>query len=142
VWFAAQRRPHEPARTLVLASWRRLFLENIARHDESVSVVVGARDYGIEAVVEQEALGRLATVRLTRSSKLQAPVIDLLFASSGIEPEVVAEAERIELLPNLTIGVARTGHLIALKVLSRDDVTRPQDLVDLRALMRVERGRG
>ena len=26
-----------------------------------------ARDYGIEAVVEQEAVGRLATVRLTRS---------------------------------------------------------------------------
>ncbi len=96
-----------------------------------------ARDYDIEAVVEQEALGRLATVRLTRSGRLQAPVIDLLFASSGIEPEVVGEAERIELLPNLTIGVARTGHLIALKVLSRDDVTRPQDLVDLRALMRV-----
>jgi len=39
-----------------------------------------ARDYGIEAVVEQEAAGRLATVRLTRSSMLQAPVIDLLFA--------------------------------------------------------------
>lgn len=96
-----------------------------------------ARDYGIEAVVEQEAVGRLATVRLTRSSRLQAPVIDLLFASSGIEPEVVAEAERIELLPNLTIGVARTAHLIALKVLSRDDLRRPQDLVDLRALLRV-----
>ena len=96
-----------------------------------------ARDYGIEAVVEQEAVGRLATVRLTRSTKLQAPVIDLLFASSGIEPEVVAEAEPTELLPNLTIGVARTGHLIALKVLSRDDVRRPQDLVDLRALQRV-----
>jgi hypothetical protein len=96
-----------------------------------------ARDYGIEAVVEQEAVGRLATVRLTRSSKLQAPVIDLLFASSGIEAEVVAEAERIELLPKLTIGVSRTGHLIALKVLSRDDVARPQDLVDLRALLRV-----
>ena len=96
-----------------------------------------ARGYGIEAVVEQEAVGRLATVRVTRSSKLQAPVIDLLFASSGIEPEIVAEAEPIELLPNLTIGVARTGHLIALKVLSRDDVRRPQDLVDLRALQRV-----
>lgn len=94
-------------------------------------------DYGIEAVVEQDAVGRLATVRLTRSSKLQTPVIDLLFASSGIEPEVVAEAEPIELLPKLTIGVARTGHLIALKVLSRDDVSRPQDLVDLRALLRV-----
>ena len=96
-----------------------------------------ARDYGIEAVVEQEAVGRLATVRLTRSREPNAPVVDLLFASSGIEPEVVAEAESIELLPNLTIGVARTGHLIALKILSRDDVRRPQDLVDLRALQRV-----
>jgi predicted nucleotidyltransferase len=94
-------------------------------------------DYDIEAVVEQEAVGRLATVRLTRSGELQPPVIDLLFASSGIEREVVAEAEPLELLPNLTIGVARTGHLIALKVLSRDDVRRPQDLVDLRALLRI-----
>jgi hypothetical protein len=96
-----------------------------------------ARDYRIEAIVEQEAVGRLATVRLTFSSEPRAPVIDLLFASSGIELEVVAEAEPIELLPNLTMGVARTGHLIALKVLSRDDVSRPQDLVDLRALLRV-----
>jgi hypothetical protein len=96
-----------------------------------------AHDYRVEAVVEQDAVGRLATVRLTHSSEPQAPVIDLLFASSGIEPEVVAEAEPIELLPNLTMGVAMAGHLIALKVLSRDDVRRPQDLVDLRALLRV-----
>ena len=78
---------------------------------EALILSLRARDYGIEAVVEQEAVGRLATVRLTRSRNPQALVIDLLFASSGIEPEVVAEAERIELLPNLTIGVARTGHL-------------------------------
>ena len=93
--------------------------------------------YAIEAAVEQDAVGRLATVRLTRGGPLHSPVIDLLFASSGIEGEVVAEAEPLELLPNLTIGVARTGHLIALKVLSRDDRERPQDLVDLRALLRV-----
>jgi predicted nucleotidyltransferase len=96
-----------------------------------------SRDYEIGAIVEQDAVGRLATVRLTGSPEPQAPVVDLLFASSGIESEVVAEAEPIELLPNLTIGVARTGHLIALKVLSRDDVRRPQDVVDLRALLRV-----
>jgi hypothetical protein len=96
-----------------------------------------ARDYRIEAIVEQEAVGRLATARLTPSTALRTPVIDLLFASSGIEAEVVAEAESIELLPTLTMGVARTGHLIALKVLSRDDIRRPQDLVDLRALLRV-----
>jgi hypothetical protein len=95
------------------------------------------RGYSIEAVMEQQAVGRLATVRLTRADVPQAPVVDLLFASSGIEPEVVTDAEPMDLLANLRIGVARTGHLIALKILSRDDVTRPQDLVDLRALLRV-----
>ena len=91
----------------------------------------------IEAILEQEAVGRLATVRLTRSSDSAAPVVDLLFASSGIESEVVADADAIDLLPQFTIRVACVGHLIALKVLSRDDVERPQDIVDLRALLRV-----
>ena len=66
-------------------------------------------DYRVDAVVEQEAIGRLATVRLTRSDVPRAPVVDLLFASSGIEPEVVAEAEPLDLLPNLRMGIARTG---------------------------------
>jgi predicted nucleotidyltransferase len=104
---------------------------------EALIYELRAHDYRIEAIVEQEAVGRLATARLMFSSEPQSPVIDLLLASSGIEPEVVADAEPIELLPDLTMGVARTGHLIALKVLSRDDVNRPQDLVDLRALLRV-----
>lgn len=93
------------------------------------------RGYGIGAIVEQEAVGRLATVRLTRSPAPHAPVVDLLFASSGIEPEVVAGADPIEILPHLTLPVATTGHLIALKVLSRDDLNRPQDLVDIRTLL-------
>jgi hypothetical protein len=98
---------------------------------------LGAHGYRIESLVEQEAVGRLATVRLTPSAEPGSPVVDLLFASSGIEPEVVADAEPLDLLANLRMGVARTGHLVALKVLSRDDATRPQDLVDLRALLRV-----
>ena len=56
---------------------------------------------------------------------------------AAIEQEVVASADAIEVLPKLTIGVATTGHLIALKVLARDDIQRPQDLVDLRALLQV-----
>ncbi len=104
---------------------------------EALIHTLRSRGYGIEAVLEQHAVGRLATVRLTLSGEPQAPVVDLLFASSGIESEVVADAEPIDLLPHVRIGVARTGHLIALKVLSRDDVGRPQDLVDLRALLRV-----
>jgi hypothetical protein len=51
-------------------------------------------------------------VRLTPSTEAEPPVIDLLFASSGIESEVVVEAEPIELLPNLTLNVA--GRLISL----------------------------
>ena len=49
----------------------------------------------------------------------------------------MADAEPIDLLPEMRMAVARTGHLIALKVLSRDDVKRPQDIADLRALLRV-----
>ena len=79
----------------------------------------------------------LVTPACSSSKAPQTPVVDLLFASSGIEPEIVAEAEPIELLSRLRIGVARTGHLMALKILSRDDVTRPQDLVDLRTLVGV-----
>lgn len=99
-----------------------------------------ARDYEIQALVEQKAVGRLATARLTRFREPSRPVIDLLFASSGIENEIVEAAQEIELLPQLRVGVATTAHLIALKVLARDDFTRPQDIGDLRALLRVASG--
>ena len=78
----------------------------------------------------------MATVRLALADDAGGPVMDLLFASSGIEQEVVAAADLIELMPGLRLKVARVAHLIALKVLSRDDVERPQDLIDLRALLR------
>jgi hypothetical protein len=93
--------------------------------------------YQVEALVEQDVVGRLATARLGLSGQSHGPVVDLLFASSGIEREVVRDAELLEVLPGISVRVARVEHLIALKILSRDDVRRPQDLVDLRALLRV-----
>ncbi len=112
---------------------------SLASDTEAESLIghLGGQGYLIGAVVEQDAVGRLATVRLTRPGEPRGPVVDLLFASSGIEPEIVAAAEPFEVLRNLSMGVARAGDLIALKVLSRDDVGRPQDLVHLRALLRV-----
>lgn len=104
---------------------------------EALVLALRTGGYRIASVLEQETVGRLATVRLAPLPAPQATVIDLLFASSGIEAEIVAEAETIELLPRLPMRVARVGHLIALKVLSRDDEKRPQDAVDLRALLRV-----
>lgn len=88
----------------------------------------------VATLIEQTATGRLATVRLSLEHDDNA-VIDLLFASCGIEPELVAAATPAELVPGITVPVAQIGHLIALKVLSRNDDTRPQDTVDLRALM-------
>jgi hypothetical protein len=93
------------------------------------------RGYALETVIEQRALGRLATVRLLHRS-MPGVFIDLLFSSSGIEREVVASAERISYRRGATLRVAVVGHLIALKVLSESEA-RLQDRIDLRLLARV-----
>lgn len=106
--------------------------------DDGAEAVVRALvqdGYEVLAMVEQEGAGRLATVRLALGPG--DDVVDLLFASSGIEPEIAAAAQRIEVLPMLLVPVAKVGHLIALKLLSTDEKTRPQDAVDLRALVEV-----
>jgi predicted nucleotidyltransferase len=97
---------------------------------------LASRGYRVTATVEQIKTGRLATVRLKPPGRA-ALVIDLLFASCGIESEIVAAAKRTEILPGLRVPVARIGHLIAMKLLARDDRARPQDLDDIRALLKV-----
>ena len=94
------------------------------------------RGWRVVAAIEQDAAERLATVRLALAGEdVRGAVVDLLFASSGIEPEIVAAADPIEAVPGFEVPVARLGHLIALKVLARDDRTRPHDRVDLAALL-------
>lgn len=94
--------------------------------------------YRLIASIEQDETGRLATVRLACPVGGEEDVIvDLLFASSGIEPEIVRQSESTEIVEGLNLPIAVTGHLIALKLLARDDATRPQDLADLRALRAV-----
>lgn len=93
-----------------------------------------ADGYTFYASVEHDN-GRLATVRLKYRVDDVEVLVDILFASSGIEPEVARGAEHLEVVPGLVLPVASTGHLIALKLLARDDATRPQDLADLHALL-------
>jgi hypothetical protein len=96
------------------------------------------RGYRVHALVEQEAAGRLATARLFPRGQHEAGIVlDVLFASSGIEPDIAGSAEPLEILPGLHVPVASVGHLLALKLLSRDARTRPQDQVDLVQLLRV-----
>ncbi len=92
--------------------------------------------YRVLASIEQEAAGRLATVRLEAPGEGPGGVVvDLLFASSGVEAEVVRGADVLEVLPGLRVPVARRGHLLALKLLSNSP-KRPQDLVDIVVLLR------
>ncbi|SDS74402.1 hypothetical protein SAMN04489812_2877 [Microlunatus soli] len=79
-----------------------------------------------ESIVHDQT-GRLATVRLL------APVgedvaVDLFFASSGVEAEVVAGAETLQIPPGVPVPVARIGHLIAVKLLWRSSAKRDRDL--------------
>jgi hypothetical protein len=91
-----------------------------------------ARGYRVLAIVEQEATGRLATARLAMPHEAdQGIVLDLLLASSGIEPELAAAATALEVVAGLSVPVATIGHLIALKLLARDERSRPQDDMDL-----------
>ncbi len=106
---------------------------------EAEALVRSLQDVGyrIFMVLEQESRQRLATVRLRKTGRDDEPLVaDLLFASSGIEEELVLAATE-ETLPGIgSLPVATCGHLIALKVLSRKDKTRPNDAADLHALLR------
>jgi hypothetical protein len=108
------------------------------RDAQSLVRSLQADGYRVLGLLEQETTGRLATVRLGSSEfGDEGVVLDLLFASSGVEPEVVGSAEELELFEGMRAPVATVASLIALKVLSRDDALRPQDRVDLVALVRL-----
>lgn len=91
--------------------------------------------FGIAALVEHETAKRLATVRLLPpGGHEEGAVVDLLFASSGIERDIIERAELVTVVPDLTVAVATVSDLLVLKLLARDDVRRPQDRVDALAL--------
>lgn len=106
------------------------------RHAEEIVGALLRSGYRVASGVEQVATGRLATMRLwPPGDPHQVAIVDLLFASSGIEQEIVDAADRLPIIAGVTERVATIGHLIALKLLARDDRSRPQDRVDLAALL-------
>lgn len=102
---------------------------------EAIVKSLTAKGLRAVTIVEHDVRKRLATVRLASTGGERGIVTDLLFASSGIEPEIVAAAEPLEAFARVVVPVARIGHLIALKLLARDDTNRPQDAADLRVLI-------
>jgi predicted nucleotidyltransferase len=108
----------------------------VADDEEAEGIVnrLQVRGYALASLVQQDYVNRLATARLVRPvAGASSAFIDLLFANSGIEDEIVRRADHLEVLPDVFMPVASIGHLIALKALAG----RHQDLTDLGYLISV-----
>jgi hypothetical protein len=121
----------------------------IERLTKDIDLVIGVRNdqeaeacvrqlaglgYQVQTLLEQTKHGRIATVRLIKIPRGNI-FVDLLFSSSGIETEIIAGAEPIEVFRKLPMMVATLSGLLALKVLAADSDTRPQDIIDIKNLL-------
>ncbi len=110
----------------------------VAGDPEAEQVVMALRgrgyhDYPFGAGMERRDMDRLAGYRfLAPGEDEEGLVVDVLFAFSGVEPEIVANAQKLEVFSGLFVPVIRPGHLLALKILA----SRPRDLEDARGLIR------
>lgn len=98
---------------------------------ESVISKFMSRGYRVKAVRKHPDLKRVSSVRLlVESSAIRGAIIDLMFASSGIEEEVITASEVLEVFPGVAVPVATTAHLLALKTLAG----RAKDVIDFATL--------
>lgn len=105
------------------------------REAERLVAELRRRGYALDSVVEQEAVARLSIARLLPAGEgMRGLLVDLLFAACGFESEIATGAERLEVARDLTLPVARSGHLVAMKLLASDPERRPADLDDLLVL--------
>jgi hypothetical protein len=105
----------------------------VAGDSEAEDLTYQLRSAGYSAVasVEHETQHRLSTVRVMSPSGVK---VDLLFASSGIETEIVDNASPIDFGGAGQVPVANAEELLAMKVLSMSD-TRLQDRIDAQRLL-------
>ncbi len=95
-----------------------------------------SRGYSDSQLLMHAMPTRKMGLRLRTPTTCSRPLaLDLLYASSGIEHEIVASAQLLEILPGVQIPVASRPHLIAMKVRSVDDAERIRDQADLRQLL-------
>jgi hypothetical protein len=103
------------------------------REVESLVLDLRGRGYEVRALVEHDTRNRVATVRLRNKYGI---VVDLLAASSGVEPEIVAAATPVAIEGVGQIPIATAEDLLATKVLAMTP-RREQDRLDARNLLLV-----
>ncbi len=79
-------------------------VNNDSEAESVVRTLIGL-GYRVGQLLESDVTGRLSTVRMISIGEREI-FIDLLFASSGIEREVVEGASQIEIFPGLSAKVA------------------------------------
>jgi hypothetical protein len=103
---------------------------------EQLTVAMFQRGYQLVSQLENKPSKRLRAVRLKLAREENCPLVDLLFAASGIEPEVVHNAVVAEVFPGISAPVARPAELIAMKLLASDNHRRHFDNRDMVVLIR------
>jgi len=116
---------------------RRLDFALAVQHDEEAEhalLELERHGFSVVAKVEHTTARRFATAQLRESA--DTPIVELLFASCGIEPEIVADSSPLQVL-GVNVSVATVGHLVAMKLVSDDPERRPRDHQELVALASV-----
>lgn len=110
----------------------------VADDEAAERLVYGLRAEGFQpfASVEHGERERLSTVRLLSPLGVK---IDLIFATSGIEAEVVERAVVIDVPGTGSLPVACVEELVAMKVLSMTN-RRLQDRIDAQRLLEHTKG--
>jgi hypothetical protein len=105
----------------------------VSNDSEAKALVFELKNKGYRpvALVEHDTQRRLATARVLSKRGVK---VDLLFASSGIEQEIVERSGLVHLSAVGDLPVARAEELLAMKVLSMTD-QRLQDRLDARHLL-------
>ncbi len=103
---------------------------------EQLTVAMFHRGYQLVSQLENKPNKRLRAARLKLAREENCPLVDLLFAASGIEPEVVHNAVVAEVFPGISAPVARPAELIAMKLLASDNHHRHFDNRDMVVLIR------
>lgn len=101
---------------------------------EQVVRAMFARGFQLYMQIEQTTAGRLATCRLVHRDTPESAIVDLFFASSGIEQEVVDAASNLEIVESIELPVVQPEDLIVLKLLAvanRSNLQDTQDVLNL-----------
>ena len=104
--------------------------------DEEAEAVVRSlitEGYQMPSVFEQTKAGRLSVIR-THPPYSRQYFVDFLFASCGIEPEIIEDATPLKVSRGVSVPAAQISHLIAMKTISFSR-RRKQDGIDLEVLI-------